>query len=333
MRDLRGGPGTFGPQSPSRHPPAGPKTERPYLLRGRLMWDLLTADAGQQSVSTTTGAVRRRVRKLRKLDHPKVVYLHERDLLPHLDDWLGELFDPERMEAILGLPLERRRRRAAQLPPLKDELRHVQSSTSTGSSSRRHRCHPRRRLDQGRRPPASYRRRLTGSPPRPCRGDHRATYGSRGARRAGRPARAKADRARFYEEVGVTGTFEPRTPRQPQPTPVCVWFVSEGGLCRGFCGFQPTTTHESPHPEARGRRQAVGRRSRRTPLVIGRVPRATDAIRVGAAAITVTMLRVAVVPAVHAPAAAGTWRTLPYSRGWRSQMRRDAFGRDHSAPA
>ena len=38
--------------------------------------------------------------------------------------------------------------------------------------------------------------------------------------------------------------------------------VSEGGLCRGFCGFQPTTTHDFPHPEARGRRQAVGRRSR-----------------------------------------------------------------------
>ena len=94
--------------------------------------------------------------------------------------------------------------------------------------------------------------------------------------------------------------------------------VSEGGLCRGLCGFQPTTTHDFPHPEARGRRQAVGRRSRRTPLVIGRVPRATGAIRVGVAAITVTMLRVAVFRAVHAPAAAGSWRTLPYSQGWRS---------------
>lgn len=41
-----------------------------------------------------------------QLDHPKVVYLRERDLLPHVDAWLGRLFDPEHVdetfESILG---------------------------------------------------------------------------------------------------------------------------------------------------------------------------------------------------------------------------------------
>lgn len=41
-----------------------------------------------------------------KLDHPKVVYLRERGLLPHVDTWLSTIFDPEHIddtcEAILG---------------------------------------------------------------------------------------------------------------------------------------------------------------------------------------------------------------------------------------
>jgi hypothetical protein len=93
----------------------------------------------------------------------------------------------------------------------------------------------------------------------------------------------------------------PRHPREPLTRAYAFRKVSEGGLCRGFCGFQPTTTHDFPHPEARGRRQAVGRRSCRTPLVIGTVPRATDAIRVGAAAITVTRLRVTSGRLTHSP--------------------------------
>jgi len=31
--------------------------------------------------------------------HPKAVYLRERDLLPHIDDWLGTIFDPEDIDA------------------------------------------------------------------------------------------------------------------------------------------------------------------------------------------------------------------------------------------
>ncbi|MEJ7844461.1 MAG: hypothetical protein WKF93_02365 [Acidimicrobiales bacterium] len=41
-----------------------------------------------------------------QLDHLKVAYLRERDLLPHVDAWLGRLVDPEHVdetfESILG---------------------------------------------------------------------------------------------------------------------------------------------------------------------------------------------------------------------------------------
>ena len=41
-----------------------------------------------------------------RLDHPRVVYVRERDLLPHLDAWLSTIFDPEHIdgtcEAIVG---------------------------------------------------------------------------------------------------------------------------------------------------------------------------------------------------------------------------------------
>lgn len=41
-----------------------------------------------------------------KLDHPKVVYLRERDLLPHVDAWLSRIFDSDHIDetcqAIIG---------------------------------------------------------------------------------------------------------------------------------------------------------------------------------------------------------------------------------------
>jgi hypothetical protein len=37
----------------------------------------------------------------RLLDHPRTVYLHEADLLPHLDGWRTGLFDPANLDATL----------------------------------------------------------------------------------------------------------------------------------------------------------------------------------------------------------------------------------------
>ncbi len=79
----------------------GPKTNRPYLLRGRLKCGLcgrkLQGSAGT-TVSPTTGAPTAPSSRSARLDHPKVVYLRERDLLPHVDTWLGRIFEPARID-------------------------------------------------------------------------------------------------------------------------------------------------------------------------------------------------------------------------------------------
>jgi hypothetical protein len=90
-------------------PRRGPKTERPYLLRGRLQCELCSRkmqgnwNHGEAYYRCTYGS---EYARSAQLEHPKVVYLGERDLLPHLDAWLGRLFDPENVdetcEAILG---------------------------------------------------------------------------------------------------------------------------------------------------------------------------------------------------------------------------------------
>jgi hypothetical protein len=76
-----------------------------------------------------------------------------------------------------------------------------------------------------------------------------------------------------------------------------------GGTLTGICGFQPTESHDFPHPEARGGRQAVGRRSRRAPpLNTGTVPVAT-ARSARESPDHRRDARVAVARSVHAPAA------------------------------
>jgi site-specific DNA recombinase len=38
-----------------------------------------------------------------RVDHPKTVYLREADVTGPLDAWLGQAFDPARMDATLAL--------------------------------------------------------------------------------------------------------------------------------------------------------------------------------------------------------------------------------------
>lgn len=90
-------------------PRRGPKTERPYLLRGRLRCGLCGRKLqgswhhDEAYYRCSFGA---EYARSAELDHPKVVYLRERDLLPHVDAWLARIFDPENIEqtceAIVG---------------------------------------------------------------------------------------------------------------------------------------------------------------------------------------------------------------------------------------
>ncbi|MBW3556964.1 MAG: recombinase family protein [Actinobacteria bacterium] len=90
-------------------PRQGRKTERPYLLRGRLTCGLCgrrlqgSWHHGEPYYRCSYGA---EYALSAKLDHPKVIYLRERDVLPHVDAWLSRIFDPEHVdetcEAVVG---------------------------------------------------------------------------------------------------------------------------------------------------------------------------------------------------------------------------------------
>jgi DNA invertase Pin-like site-specific DNA recombinase len=90
-------------------PRQGPKTERPYLFRGRLTCQLCGRKLqgswhhGEAYYRCAYGS---EYARSTQLEHPKVVYLRERDLLPHVDAWLSRIFDPENVqetcEAIVG---------------------------------------------------------------------------------------------------------------------------------------------------------------------------------------------------------------------------------------
>jgi hypothetical protein len=76
-------------------------TPRPYLLRGRLRCGLcqrcmqghwVRQEAYYRCRYPAQYAI------ATKLCHPKAVYLREADLLPHLDGWIAELFDPANLD-------------------------------------------------------------------------------------------------------------------------------------------------------------------------------------------------------------------------------------------
>ncbi len=79
----------------------GPKTNRPYLLRGRLKCGLCGRKLqgswhhGEPYYRCAYGA---EYARSARLDHPKVVYLRERDLLPHVDTWISRIFEPARID-------------------------------------------------------------------------------------------------------------------------------------------------------------------------------------------------------------------------------------------
>ena len=77
-------------------------TTRPYLLRGRLKCGLCgrkLQGAWQHGEAYYRCLYAAEYAAALNIDHPKCVYLRERDLLPHLDDWLADIFDPTNIDA------------------------------------------------------------------------------------------------------------------------------------------------------------------------------------------------------------------------------------------
>ena len=106
---LRGRPGDHSLQhSPSRstYPPGcGTPVRSTWPTHVR---DLRTPDAGPPSSRSPLLPLplRKRVRTLRQARPSAQRYLREDDLLPQIDEWLGDLFSPERIETTLDLLLD-----------------------------------------------------------------------------------------------------------------------------------------------------------------------------------------------------------------------------------
>ncbi len=78
------------------------RTDRPYLLRGRLRCRLCgkrLQGSWHHDEPYYRCLYAAQYATASEFRHPKAVYLRERDLLPHIDDWLGTIFDPENIDA------------------------------------------------------------------------------------------------------------------------------------------------------------------------------------------------------------------------------------------
>lgn len=205
-------------------PRRGPKSERPYLLRGRLRCGLCgrklqgSWNHGEAYYRCSYGA---EYARSAQLDHPKVVYLRERDLLPGVDKWLGRIFDPlnidETCEAIVGAvdtnasiadrsaataalrECDRKLGRYRELLDAGTDPALVAQWISEVQTERRHGEATLRGLTQSAKADI-----VTGSEVREILG---GLGGLGGLLHVSQPTL----RSRFYEEVGVTGTFDPLT--------------------------------------------------------------------------------------------------------------------------
>ena len=210
--------------------PRGPRTrraaERPYVLRGRLTCGICgRLMQGHQARGQHYYRCRYASEYARsaKLDHPLNVYLREDDLLPQIDEWLEELFSPERIETTLDMLLDPDLdNQSAQLRArLDDELRQCdqrlvkyralldEGVDATLVAGWLKEVTATRQMTERRLTMLIAESQKTAVDRDVVRDLLREVGGLVGLLAGG----DQADRARFYEAVQVTGTFEPQVNR------------------------------------------------------------------------------------------------------------------------
>jgi site-specific DNA recombinase len=91
----------------SKSRPTGPRkprpTQRAYALNGRLLCELCGRrlhGSWNHGEAYYRCSYAKEYAASKKIDHPRTVYLRERDFLPRLDQWLVELFEADNLEAL-----------------------------------------------------------------------------------------------------------------------------------------------------------------------------------------------------------------------------------------
>jgi site-specific DNA recombinase len=237
-------------QVSTNQPRARRTNETKYLLRGRVR----CSKCGRRMTGTNQGNNRRYYRcELRRsrpgatIDHPIDVYVREKALVEALDRWLDELFAPENATETAQLIVD-----AGANAPAHDAQLVLLRRRHT--EARQRLTQYRRALDQGADPAtvtgwiseAAAEERsalagldaLTSEAPSPMSVGHVLAVVERFGSMAAVLAEAdQADRATFYEALGVTATYDPASRRAELAVeiPRSAECVSEGGL-------------EPPHP-------------------------------------------------------------------------------------
>src|SRR6266536_1185657 len=175
------------------------------------------------------------------LDHPRTVYLREADLLPHLDQWLARLFDPDHLDPTLDALEQASNDHTA-------TTQQLDAAEQTIANSKRQLAQYRAALAAGANPTEvtawinqataakaaaeAERARLRATTPTTLdRAALRRIVTQAGGLLTALDKADRTRRAALYDKLGIEGVYQP-TQRLVVVTAdlVCQWLVSEGGL-------------------------------------------------------------------------------------------------------
>jgi DNA invertase Pin-like site-specific DNA recombinase len=271
--------------TPNREPRAPRRHDTRYLLRGRVH----CAVCGRRMTGTNQGNDRRyyrcelrRSRPGARIDHPVDVYVREQPLVEALDDWLNELFAPDRAAETARTIVQS----AAHDPARKSRVDQAQHSLA---DARRKLAQYRAALDGGADPAtvtawiteaAAQERAVLGElehlaaqAPAPLSVDEAVAVVDWLGGMPGLLQHAdQADRAALYAALGVSATYDPRTRSAELAVaiPRSAKNVSEGGLA--------ARSNAASHPRraARVLMFTVARHVRRDPMTRAQCHREVD---------------------------------------------------------
>jgi site-specific DNA recombinase len=171
------------------------------------------------------------------LDHPRTVYLREADLLPHLDQWLARLFDPDHLDPTLDALEQASNDHTATTQQLdaaeqaiadsKRQLAQYRAALAAGADPTEVTAW----INQATAAKAERARLRATTPTTLDRATLRRIVTQAGGLLTALDSADRTRRAALYDKLGIEGIYQP-TQRLVVMTAdlVCQWLVSEGGL-------------------------------------------------------------------------------------------------------
>ncbi len=175
------------------------------------------------------------------LDHPRTVYLREADLLPHLDQWLARLFDPDRLDDTLDALEQASNDHTATTQQLdaaeqaiadcQRQLAQYRAALAAGADPIEVTAWINQATAAKAAAEAERARLRATTPTRLDRAALRRVVTQAGGLLTALDNADRTRRAALYDKLGIEGVYQP-TQRLVVVTAdlVCQWLVSEGGL-------------------------------------------------------------------------------------------------------